>query len=379
MRTLYVVTHPEATHHVEKVVGGWHDSRLTPAGLDAAASIAEALRARIPDGADVELFSSDLLRTRQTAEKIAELFGVRAVLDPRLREKSYGEAGGRPQEWLDQRFIPPPAAGERLRHDEGVAGAETKAMLAQRVYAAMDEIVRRPCEHQIVVTHGGSLTFVVTSWIRMPIEAAGYAAFQVASGSITTLREDDRYHNRAVVSLGDIRHLERKRRFLVLHDSGMGAMWWWIRARSAREIVETFAEVEVAHGAQAPDENVPEVDIDSPAPPGGLGELRAKRDAQRALPGFGAFAGRDVVHLRRRWDGEDGVPAATYLMEVGSDGRRLRQVEQRDDGAAFKSDQDDWAFNPPVVDLFDPELVEMEIRREDFEAAWARAKSSSLT
>lgn len=29
MRTLLVVTHPEATHHVEKVVGGWHDSRLT--------------------------------------------------------------------------------------------------------------------------------------------------------------------------------------------------------------------------------------------------------------------------------------------------------------------------------------------------------------
>ncbi|MEV4569792.1 hypothetical protein AB0K12_39040 [Nonomuraea sp. NPDC049419] len=69
-------------------------------------------------------------------------------------------------------------------------------------------------------------------------------------------------------------------------------------------------------------------------------------------------------------------------MEVGSDGRRLRQVEQRDDGAAFKSDQDDWAFNPPVADLFDPELVEMEIRREDFEAAWASAKNyddSSLT
>ncbi|MFI7423029.1 histidine phosphatase family protein [Nonomuraea sp. NPDC049684] len=208
MRTIYAVTHPEATHHVERVVGGWHDSRLTPAGLSAAVSIARALRARIPVGADVELFSSDLQRTRQTAEKVAELFGVKPVLDRRLREKSYGEAGGRPQEWLDRRFIPPPAVGERLEHDEGVAGAETKAALARRVYAAMGEILQRPCEHQIIVTHGGSLTCVVTSWIKMPINAIGYASFRVPPGSITTLREDDYFHNRTVASLGDTRHLD---------------------------------------------------------------------------------------------------------------------------------------------------------------------------
>ncbi|MEO3795495.1 histidine phosphatase family protein [Nonomuraea sp. B10E15] len=206
MRTLYAITHPEATHHVEGIVGGWHDSQLTPAGLGAAASVARALRARIPDGADVELFSSDLRRTRQTAEKVAELFGVEAILDRRLREKSYGEAGGKPQAWLDQRFVPPPADGERLEHDEGVQGAETRAALARRVYAAMDEIVRRPCEHQIIVTHGGSLTFVVASWIKMPIEAVGHVSFRAPSGSITTLREDDFYHNRTVY-LGDTRHL----------------------------------------------------------------------------------------------------------------------------------------------------------------------------
>ncbi|MFF2023501.1 histidine phosphatase family protein [Streptomyces sp. NPDC058171] len=103
---------------------------------------------------------------------------MKPVLDRRLREKSYGEAGGRPQEWLDQRFVPPPAAGERMHHDEGVRGAETKAVWAQRIYAAVDEILRSPCEHQIIVTHGGSLTCIVASWI-----------------------------NRQVVSFGDTRHL----------------------------------------------------------------------------------------------------------------------------------------------------------------------------
>ena len=59
MRNIYVVTHPEATHRAEGVVGGWHDSQLTSAGARAAASIAEALRSRIPEDADVEVFSSD--------------------------------------------------------------------------------------------------------------------------------------------------------------------------------------------------------------------------------------------------------------------------------------------------------------------------------
>jgi probable phosphoglycerate mutase len=70
-------------------------------------------------------------------------------------------------------------------------------------------ILRSPCEHQIIVTHGGSLTFVVASWIKMPIESAGYASFRAPSGSITTLREDDFFHNRQVVNLGDTRHLPR--------------------------------------------------------------------------------------------------------------------------------------------------------------------------
>ncbi|MGW0856491.1 hypothetical protein [Streptomyces sp. NPDC002690] len=167
-----------------------------------------------------------------------------------------------------------------------------------------------------------------------------------------------------------------KSRFLVLHDYGMGGAWWWVHARSSREILETFAEVEVVGSPEAiqwagrePDE----VDIDEPTMPPGLDGLRAKRVAQRGRPGFGALADRSIVHLRRRWDG-DGDEPATYLLEVGSDGRRLRQVELGDDGTAARSGPDDWSFNPPVVDLFDPEWADMGIQPDEFEAAWLRAR-----
>ena len=207
MRNIYAVVHPEATHHVERVVGGWHDSQLTLAGERAAASIAAKLRSWIPGDAGVELFSSDLQRAMQTARVVGDVLHVEPVPDGRLREKSNGEAEGRPQEWLDQRFVPPPAVGDRMEHDGGVQGAETTMAFARRVYAAMDAILESSCEHQVIVGHGYALTFVVASWIRMPIESLGYVSFRAASGSITVLREDDYFHNRQVVSLGDTRHL----------------------------------------------------------------------------------------------------------------------------------------------------------------------------
>jgi probable phosphoglycerate mutase len=208
VRTVHVVTHPEATHHLEGVVGGWHDSQLTPAGIRTAHAIATALRADIPADAAVELFSSDLQRTRQTAAAIADRFDVTPVLDGRLREKSFGEAEGKPQAWLEERRVPPPAVGDRMAHDGGLLGAESNARLAQRIYAAVDAIVRRPCEHQIIVTHGFALTFVVAAWIKMPVDSLGHVVFRVRSGSITTLREDDFHRSRRVERLGDTRHLD---------------------------------------------------------------------------------------------------------------------------------------------------------------------------
>lgn len=202
-RTVYVVVHPEASHHVEGVVSGWHDSLLTPAGLGVAAGIAEKLRSGIPQDAHVELFSSDLQRALQTASIVGDRLNAEPVLDRRLREMSYGEAEGRPQAWLDERFVPPPVVGNRMEHDVGVPGAESRMAFAQRVYAVMDRILASAFDHQVIVTHGFALTFVVASWIKMPVESVGYVNFTAPSGSITVLREDDYFHNRVVASLGE--------------------------------------------------------------------------------------------------------------------------------------------------------------------------------
>ncbi|MBK5221325.1 MAG: histidine phosphatase family protein [Acidimicrobiia bacterium] len=208
MRTVWVVTHPEATHHLDGLVGGWFDSSLTERGRRDAAAIAAELRHRIPPGAPVEIHSSDLVRTAQTAAVIGDVVGTEPVLVPGLREKSYGEAEGRPQAWLDERFVPAPAEGDRMTHDEGVPGSETKAAFAARIYESVEGILARPAERQIVVTHGFALTFVVACWIKMPMSATGYVNLRASSGGITELEDDDFFHNRRVVRLDDVGHLE---------------------------------------------------------------------------------------------------------------------------------------------------------------------------
>lgn len=205
MKNLFVVTHAQSRHHIQKKVGGWYDSELTEQGRNEARVTAQRLFS-LTGGATVEIFSSDLLRASQTANIIAERFRYPLELTHDLREMSYGSAEGRPQEWLDARQKPAPD-DNRLDHRGGISDSETRREVAERVYRCVETITQRTCETQILVTHGFALTFVVAAWIKMPIETVGYVSFPARPGSITHLRQDDYWRNRAVLSLADATHL----------------------------------------------------------------------------------------------------------------------------------------------------------------------------
>jgi hypothetical protein len=163
-----------------------------------------------------------------------------------------------------------------------------------------------------------------------------------------------------------------KTRFLVVHDYGMGGLWWWIWATSAQQIIDTCAELEVVIDPEAVTRagtwSLEEVDIDAVSLDPALAALRAKRDSYRHLPGYGALTGRDRVYLSM--PDEDGGDT-TYLMEIGADGRWLRQITLTD-GSAIRTDSTNWPINPPL-DLYDPRYVAMEIDGSVFEDAWSRA------
>lgn len=205
MKDIFVVTHTQSIHHEEDRVGGWYDTDLTARGQEDAAATAERLLALIGDR-DVEIHSSDLRRASQTAAAIARRFQRPVAETADLREISYGVAGGKPQAWLDARYSPAPD-DNRLDYPCGIDGAETRRDVAARVYPCVNAIVERPCETQIIVTHGFTLTLVLAAWMKVPIDACGFLSFPAKSGSITHLRQDNFFRNRAVVSLADASHL----------------------------------------------------------------------------------------------------------------------------------------------------------------------------
>jgi probable phosphoglycerate mutase len=181
MRELVLVTHPEATHHTDGLVGGWYDADLTPRGLEQADLLARAV------GPADALFSSSLTRCRRTAEAIAAHADLEVVLDPDLREQSFGVAGGHPPGSFPR--VAAARGDDLLRHHDGVEGSETRLEVASRVYRACERIEAAGHERTVVVGHGGASTYVVTAWLGVPLAHVGAARFAFTSGSITRLRE----------------------------------------------------------------------------------------------------------------------------------------------------------------------------------------------
>jgi broad specificity phosphatase PhoE len=207
MRDLFVVTHTESAHHIEGKVGGWFDTGLTAQGQEDARALAERLFTFIGDD-EIEIFSSDIKRAYQTADCIGSRFGRPVTQTKALREISYGVAEGKPQEWLDARYIPAPDT-DRLDHRGSIEGAESRRDVAIRVYPYIDAILGRKCETQVVVTHGFTLSLVIAAWDEGARRCLWIISYAAPSGSITHLRQDDFFRSRAMIRFADTVHLVR--------------------------------------------------------------------------------------------------------------------------------------------------------------------------
>ena len=196
MKTLYLVTHTEATHHIEKKVGGWFNSSLTEKGLSDAKRIGAKLEAFGVELNEVTIYSSDLKRASQTACAIAKARSSEIIYDRRLREMCFGDNEGMDQGLHNQIMQPVSDSGERLDH-KICAGAESRRDLASRVSDFVAEIMAQP-ENAIIVTHGFAGTFVIAAFQRIDIASMGYIDYKLAPGSISILECDNVFQNRSL-------------------------------------------------------------------------------------------------------------------------------------------------------------------------------------
>ena len=144
--TFYFIRHGESEGNAAGRFTGQTDSPLTERGRRQAQAIADELASVKFD----RIVSSDLSRTRDTADAIANRQGLRVEVFPELREIDVGDRTGKPFDearglpnWSDDGFVAWPG-GEML--DEVVT----------RVLGAIERLTREsPGKTILVVGHGG--------------------------------------------------------------------------------------------------------------------------------------------------------------------------------------------------------------------------------
>ena len=94
MKTLIMVQHTEAEHHLNGHIGAWQDWALTERGRGQAFRIGEWLK-RETGGESFVLFVSPQLRARQTAEEICKTLGLETHVRDALREVNAGAGNGK--------------------------------------------------------------------------------------------------------------------------------------------------------------------------------------------------------------------------------------------------------------------------------------------
>jgi alpha-ribazole phosphatase len=169
MTHLYLVRHGQTDWNVEGRWQGQADVPLNARGRQQAAQVARALSKL----GLVAIYSSDLLRARETADTLAALTGLEVQLDPRLREIHQGQWQGMLVTEIQERYG---EAFQRRKDDPlNVAppGGETVLQVKERVVDAIEDIIQQhPQERVAVVSHGFALAVIQVHYQNRPVTDA---------------------------------------------------------------------------------------------------------------------------------------------------------------------------------------------------------------
>ncbi|ORV39577.1 phosphoglycerate mutase [Mycolicibacter engbaekii] len=173
--TLDLVRHGQSTDDFLGILGTLPPGAgLTETGLQQADAVAQAILASFPDGIS-GVYASELLRTQQTAEPLAEALGMQMQVLSGLNEIDAGIWEGQPRDLLTQiGYFAPMAAwvlGLVLVPQLGSAATPNGVVFDERVTGAIDTI------YQNTIAGDGPLTSVAYSsggpiaiWALMNVE-----------------------------------------------------------------------------------------------------------------------------------------------------------------------------------------------------------------
>jgi len=168
-RRLVLLRHGQTAWNAERRAQGHSDVPLDDVGraqADEAAPYVAGMRPRF-------VWSSDLARARETADRVAKAAGVDVVHDPRLREYDLGERTGITMAEYAEAHPEEYVAFRAGRYDVVPGGESTKQVVtrvAEVVHAALAAL--GPGEAGVVVGHGAALKVSLLAILGWPDDLA---------------------------------------------------------------------------------------------------------------------------------------------------------------------------------------------------------------
>ena len=197
---LYMVRHGQTDASRENRFSGSSDPPLTAVGEALAHSFASAYASVTWDA----IYTSPMLRTRQTADALCRLVGVQATIEDGLKEIGYGEWEGLKQEEVKQRW---PEAFKYWAADvasRGTPGGETAFHVAARAMRVVEEVrTHHERGNVLLVSHKATLRVITCALLgldvrlfreRLALPVAAVTMFAVTNSTAQLTVFGDRSH-----------------------------------------------------------------------------------------------------------------------------------------------------------------------------------------
>ncbi|MCR5167113.1 MAG: histidine phosphatase family protein [Oscillospiraceae bacterium] len=182
MKNIFTVQHTQSVHHTNGMVGSWTDWELTELGKHQADQIAVKLKQEL-DGKDVVLYTSDLKRARQTADRISQQLQVVPVVRKELRERNLGKCCGKSVQWLRENL----ECDEKTIDDRLFSDAESRRDVWNRLKPFFDDIIADDTENIVIVSHGDLLSVFNSMFLGTEVGALNICEMFGYSGGVSQM------------------------------------------------------------------------------------------------------------------------------------------------------------------------------------------------
>lgn len=204
---MLLVRHGEAAHNSPENYNtalNCPDPVLTEIGSAHARQLGERLRLTPPQ----RIYSSDLRRSVETAQIVADYVPAPLVIRAELREINMGRLFVSSWEEIEREM--PGYAARWHRHDTDLPypDGECGADVIRRCMPLIEEVVQSGLERVVIVTHGGTIRSLLCAFLGLPPQKRFLFGAPLENCGLTVVRWEAKRRSYLVHSVNDASHLE---------------------------------------------------------------------------------------------------------------------------------------------------------------------------